>query len=351
MRARCSARREPGGSCRHAVTAAPRDGRSWAIDAVDADAAPLARRLETPLGGTGRELREIADAFARAAPRAALTSSRSSARPGRQTRLAVETAERLRELATAQSVAAVRLRRRRPTRRSARCSLHWAARTSRPGSRSVSWRTTAHGSPSSWPRPSRSPPGPRTPRTPPSRPAAARRPRARAPTAARPRGRALGRPRVTSTSSSRSSSSPRRRCSSSVSHDPTCWTSGPTWAAASRRLGDPPRRAAADEAEALLDRLCSTEPLDTAARRGSSPWPRATRSSSSSCSPPRSRATRRPPRLDPTLIEARLKPAGRARSRRRRGRCHLRHLVCRRGRRVLVEGAWQPPSWRSSGGG
>ena len=86
---------------RHAVTAAPRDG-GWAIDAVDPDAAPLARRLETPLVGRGRELREIADAFARAAAEGRPHLVTVFGAPGvGKTRLAVETAERLRELATA----------------------------------------------------------------------------------------------------------------------------------------------------------------------------------------------------------------------------------------------------------
>jgi DNA-binding SARP family transcriptional activator len=85
---------------RHAVTASPRDG-VWAIEAVQPDAAPLLRRLETPLVGRERELREIADAFERAAADGRPHLITVFGAPGvGKTRLAVECAERLRGLAT-----------------------------------------------------------------------------------------------------------------------------------------------------------------------------------------------------------------------------------------------------------
>ena len=114
---------------RHAVTAAPETagGRSTRSTPTPA---PLARRLETPLVGTSRELREIADAFERAA-----AEGRPSPRHGLRRARGRQDPTRRREPRSASgswrlppSAAAVRLRRRRPTRRSARCSLHWAAR-------------------------------------------------------------------------------------------------------------------------------------------------------------------------------------------------------------------------------
>ena len=85
---------------RHAVTASPRDG-AWAIDGVDPDAAPLLRRLETPLVGRERELREITDAFERATTdrRAHLVTVFGAPGIGK-TRLAVECVKRLRGRAT-----------------------------------------------------------------------------------------------------------------------------------------------------------------------------------------------------------------------------------------------------------
>ncbi len=51
---------------RHAATGSPCDG-SWMLEAVDPDAAPLLRRLETPIVGRERELEQLVDAFGRAA--------------------------------------------------------------------------------------------------------------------------------------------------------------------------------------------------------------------------------------------------------------------------------------------
>ena len=85
---------------RHAVTGSPRDG-AWAIDAVDPDAAPLLRRLQTPLVGRDRELHEIADSFERAAAEGRPHLVTVFGAPGvGKTRLALECVERLRRLAT-----------------------------------------------------------------------------------------------------------------------------------------------------------------------------------------------------------------------------------------------------------
>jgi DNA-binding SARP family transcriptional activator/tetratricopeptide (TPR) repeat protein len=85
---------------RHAVTASPRDG-AWAIDTVDTDAAPLLRRLETPLVGRDRELGEIVEAFERAATEGRPHLVTVFGAPGvGKTRLAAECAERLHEVAT-----------------------------------------------------------------------------------------------------------------------------------------------------------------------------------------------------------------------------------------------------------
>jgi DNA-binding SARP family transcriptional activator/tetratricopeptide (TPR) repeat protein len=85
---------------RHAVTASRRDD-AWAIDAVDSDAAPLQRRLETPLVGRERELGEIAGAFERAAAEGRPHLVTVFGAPGvGKTRVAVELVERLRDLAT-----------------------------------------------------------------------------------------------------------------------------------------------------------------------------------------------------------------------------------------------------------
>lgn len=85
---------------RHAVTGSPRDG-AWAIDAVDPDADPLLRRLETPLVGRDRELREIADAFERAVAEGRPHLVTVFGAPGvGKTRLSLECMERLRGAAT-----------------------------------------------------------------------------------------------------------------------------------------------------------------------------------------------------------------------------------------------------------
>ena len=47
---------------RHAVEATPRDD-AWAVDTVDPDAAPLVRRLETPLVGRDRSCARSPDEF------------------------------------------------------------------------------------------------------------------------------------------------------------------------------------------------------------------------------------------------------------------------------------------------
>ena len=86
---------------RHAVAAAERDG-AWAIGSVDADAAPLLRRLETPLVGRERELWQVTEDFERAAAvgRPHLVTVFGAPGVGK-TRLAVECVARLRDLATA----------------------------------------------------------------------------------------------------------------------------------------------------------------------------------------------------------------------------------------------------------
>ena len=50
---------------RHAATGSSRDG-TWSIDAVDPDAQPLLRRLETPIVGRERVLQQIVEQFERA---------------------------------------------------------------------------------------------------------------------------------------------------------------------------------------------------------------------------------------------------------------------------------------------
>ena len=81
---------------RHAVAAASRDD-AWAIDGVDPAAAPLLRRLETPLVGRERELGEIADVFERAAAEGRPHLVTIFGAPGvGKTRLAIECVERLR---------------------------------------------------------------------------------------------------------------------------------------------------------------------------------------------------------------------------------------------------------------
>ena len=85
---------------RHAVTGSPRDG-AWAVDAVDPDAEALLRRLETPLVGRDRELYEITDSFERAVAEGEPHLVTVFGAPGvGKTRLALECVERLRALAT-----------------------------------------------------------------------------------------------------------------------------------------------------------------------------------------------------------------------------------------------------------
>jgi DNA-binding SARP family transcriptional activator len=84
---------------RHAVEAAPRGG-AWAVAAVDSDAAPLVRRLETPLVGRERELRAIVESFERAATEGAPHLVTVFGAPGvGKTRIALECVERLGEAA------------------------------------------------------------------------------------------------------------------------------------------------------------------------------------------------------------------------------------------------------------
>jgi DNA-binding SARP family transcriptional activator len=84
----------------HAATGSPRDG-SWAIEAVDPQAAPLLRRLETPIVGRERELEQIVEAFERAAAESRPHLVTVFGSPGiGKTRLAVECIERLGAVAT-----------------------------------------------------------------------------------------------------------------------------------------------------------------------------------------------------------------------------------------------------------
>ena len=327
---------------RHAVTAAPRDD-GWAIDAVDPDAAPLVRRLETPLVGRDRELREIADAFERAAAEGRPHLVTVFGAPGvGKTRLAVEIAERLRELATA-AVGRCRADCAGGDLRAApRRADPLAGRRGRRGldPASVWWRTTAPTSPSSWPRPSRSQPG-----------------------TAHAEDTALATRRLLAGLA-------RERPLLLVLEDvhwaapafldlveslvelaqapllvlclarPDLLDVRPHWGGGRlQQLGDPPRRAAADRVggsarSALLDRA--------ARHRGASADPRRRRGQPAlHRAAARRRARGRPggaPRLDPDADRGSARPAGRARSRRRRGRCRLRHLVRRRGRRGARRG-------------
>jgi DNA-binding SARP family transcriptional activator len=85
---------------RHAVTAEQREG-AWLIESVEADAAPLVRRLETPLVGRDDEIRELLESFDRiaAGQRPHLLTVFGAPGVGK-TRLAIESAERLRARAT-----------------------------------------------------------------------------------------------------------------------------------------------------------------------------------------------------------------------------------------------------------
>ena len=85
---------------RHAVTGSPRDG-SWVVAAVDPEAAPLLRRLETPIVGRQRELEQIVEAFERAGAAGRPHLATVFGVPGiGKTRLALECSERLGAIAT-----------------------------------------------------------------------------------------------------------------------------------------------------------------------------------------------------------------------------------------------------------
>jgi DNA-binding SARP family transcriptional activator/tetratricopeptide (TPR) repeat protein len=85
---------------RHAVTGSPRD-RSWVVEAVDPEAAPLVRRLETPIVGREHELEQIVEAFERAAAESRPQLVTVFGAPGiGKTRLALECMERLGVVAT-----------------------------------------------------------------------------------------------------------------------------------------------------------------------------------------------------------------------------------------------------------
>ena len=85
---------------RHAVTGSPRDG-SWLVEAVDPEAAPLRRRLETPIVGRERELDQVVESFERAAADGRPHLVTVFGAPGiGKTRLAVECMERLRTVTT-----------------------------------------------------------------------------------------------------------------------------------------------------------------------------------------------------------------------------------------------------------
>ena len=80
---------------RHAATGFALDG-SWVVEAVDPEAAPLLRRLETPIVGRERELEQVVDAFERAAADARPHLVTVFGAPGiGKTRLALECIERL----------------------------------------------------------------------------------------------------------------------------------------------------------------------------------------------------------------------------------------------------------------
>jgi DNA-binding SARP family transcriptional activator len=86
---------------RHAATGSLREG-SWAVAAVDPEAAPLVRRLETPIVGRERELEQVVEVFERAAADARPHLVTVFGAPGiGKTRLAVECMERLGAVATA----------------------------------------------------------------------------------------------------------------------------------------------------------------------------------------------------------------------------------------------------------
>ena len=80
---------------RHAATGVQREG-SWAVDAVDPDAAPLLRRFETRIVGRERELEQIVEPFQRALAERRPHMVTVYGAPGiGKTRLAIECMERL----------------------------------------------------------------------------------------------------------------------------------------------------------------------------------------------------------------------------------------------------------------
>ena len=85
---------------RHATIGVLRDG-AWALDAVDPDAEPLVRRLETPIVGREHELEQVVEAFERAVAGSRPHLVTVFGAPGvGKTRLAVECVERLASVAT-----------------------------------------------------------------------------------------------------------------------------------------------------------------------------------------------------------------------------------------------------------
>ena len=80
---------------RHAATGFSLDG-AWVVEAVDPEAAPLLRRLETPIVGRERELEQVVDAFERAAADTRPHLVTVFGAPGiGKTRLALECIDRL----------------------------------------------------------------------------------------------------------------------------------------------------------------------------------------------------------------------------------------------------------------
>ena len=85
---------------RHAATGSHRDG-AWALADVDPDAAPLVRRLGTPIVGRERELEQLVEAYGRAAAESRPHLATVFGAPGvGKTRLAVECMSRLEAAAT-----------------------------------------------------------------------------------------------------------------------------------------------------------------------------------------------------------------------------------------------------------
>jgi DNA-binding SARP family transcriptional activator/tetratricopeptide (TPR) repeat protein len=84
---------------RHAATGSPRDD-SWVVQTVDPEAAPLLRRLETPIVGRQRELDQVVEAFERALAAGQPHLATVFGVPGiGKTRLALECSRRLADVA------------------------------------------------------------------------------------------------------------------------------------------------------------------------------------------------------------------------------------------------------------